>query len=79
MSPTLHQRTGAANPFWDGSEKRPSNLASTGYSPAKKKGGCRTRGAKISPRDADAFEQYPSDEDDDDDADYSPTPAYKAS
>ena len=34
---------------------------------------------EISPRDTDAFEQYPSDKDGDDDADYSPTPAYKAS
>ena len=49
------------------------------YSPAKKKGGRRTRGARNSPRNAGAFEQYLSNEDDGNDADYSPTPAYKAS
>jgi len=72
----LTQRADAMNLF---QEKRPSDLASTGNSPAKKKGGRRLRCAEISPRDTDAFEQYPSDEDGDDDADYSPTPVYKAS
>ena len=65
--------------LWDGSEKRPSNLALVGYSPAKKKGGRRTRGAGISPHNTDASKQYPSNEDNNDNADYSPTPAYKAS
>ena len=76
MSPALPQRPSATNLF---QEKRPSDLASTGYSPAKKKGGHHLRCAEISPRETDAFEQYPSDEDGDDDADYLPTPAYKAS
>ena len=43
----------------------------TGYSPAKKKGGCRIRGAGISPRGTDLIaEAFPSDNDDDD---YVPT------
>ena len=59
------------NLFQECSEKRSSDLASTGYSPAKKKGGRRIRGTGISPRDADLIaEAFPSDEDDDD---YVPT------
>ena len=49
VSPALHQHAGATNLFWDGSEKCLSDLASIGYSPAKKKGERRTRGAGISP------------------------------
>ena len=76
MSPALPQCAGATNLF---QEKRPSDLASMGYSPAKKKGGRHLHCTGISPRDADAFEQYPSDKDDSNNADYSHTPAYKAS
>ena len=81
MYPALHQHARATNIFWDGSdsEKHLSDLASAGYSPAKKKGERHTRGVGISPRDADAFEVYPSDKDNDDNVDYSPTPTYKAS
>jgi hypothetical protein len=71
LSPASPQRSGATNLFQECSEKRASDLASTGYSPAKKKGGRRIRGAGISPRDADLIaEAFPSDEDDDD---YVPT------
>ena len=71
LSPASPQRAGATNLFQGCSEKRSSDLASTGYSPAKKKGGRRIRGAGISPRDADLIaEAFPSDEDDDD---YVPT------
>ena len=71
LSPTSPQRSGATNLFQECSEKRASDLASTGYSPVKKKGGRRIRGAGISPRDADLIaEAFPSDEDDDD---YVPT------
>ena len=76
VSPALPQCAGATNLF---QEKRPSDLASMGYSPAKKKGGRHLHCTGISPRDADAFEQYPSDKDDSNNADYSHTPAYKAS
>ena len=71
LSPASPQRSGATNLFQECSEKRASDLASTGYSPVKKKGGRRIRGAGISPRDADLIaEAFPSDEDDDD---YVPT------
>ena len=71
LSPASPQRAGATNLFQECSEKRSSDLASTGYSPAKKKGGRRIRGTGISPRDADLIaEAFPSDEDDDD---YVPT------
>jgi len=66
-SPASPQCAGATNLFQECSEKRSSDLALTGYSPAKKKGGCRVRGTGISPRDADLIaEAFPSDEDDDD-------------
>ena len=71
LSPASPQRAGATNLFQGCSEKRSSDLALTGYSPAKKKGGRRIRGMGISPRDADLFAKaFPSDEDDDD---YVPT------
>ena len=71
LSPASPQRSGATNLFQECSEKQASDIASTGYSPAKKKGGRRIRGAGISPRDADLIaEAFPSDEDDDD---YVPT------
>jgi hypothetical protein len=66
LSPVLPQRSGATNLFQECSEKRASDLTSTGYSPAKKKGGRFIRVAGISPRDADLIaEAFPSDEDDD--------------
>ncbi len=56
VSPALHWHAGVRNLFPDGAKtdtnKRVSNLPSTGYSPAKKKGSCRTHGAGMSPRDA---------------------------
>ncbi len=76
-SPAPHGRAGGTNLFRDGVKKRHSNLSSTGYSPAKKKGGRRTRDTGISPRDANEFPDAGSDGDDDNDKDYSPTPAYK--
>lgn len=72
-SPASPRRAGAANLFQDCSEKRASDLASTGYSPAKKKGGRRLRGTSVSPRDAYLIDDgFPSDESDDED--YLPTP-----
>ncbi len=76
-SPALPHRARATNLFQDCAEKRPSDPTSTGYSPAKKKGGCHTRGAGISPRDADEFDADAYNEEDNDDEDYSPTPVYK--
>jgi hypothetical protein len=71
LSPASPQCSSATNLFQECSKKRASDLASTGYSPAKKKGGRRIRGAGISPRDADLIaEAFPSDKDDDD---YVPT------
>jgi hypothetical protein len=71
LSPASPQRAGATNLFQECSKKQSSDLASTGYSPAKKKGGRRIRGTGISPHDADLIaEAFPSDEDDDD---YVPT------
>jgi hypothetical protein len=71
LSPASPQRAGATNLFQECSEKRSLDLALTGYSPAKKKGGRRIRSTGISPRDADLIaEAFPSDEDDDD---YVPT------
>jgi hypothetical protein len=71
LSPASPQRSGATNLFQECSEKQASDLALTGYSPAKKKGGRCIRGAGISPRDADLIAKaFPSDEDDDD---YVPT------
>jgi hypothetical protein len=77
VSPAPHGRAGGTNLFRDGVKKRHSDLPSTGYSPAKKKGGRRTCNAGISPCDANEFADAGSDGDDDDDEDYSPTPAYK--
>ena len=77
LSPALPHCSGVVNLFRDGVEKRLSDLPSTGYSPAKKKGGCRPRGAGISPRDIDAFKVDVAN-DDAKDGDNSPTPAYKA-
>ena len=55
------------------SKKRASDLTSTGYSPAKKKGGRRLRGTSVSPRDAYLIDDgFPSDESVDED--YLPTP-----
>ena len=72
-SPASPRRAGAANLFQDCSEKRASDLASTGYSPAKKKGGRRLRGTSVSPRDAYLIDDgFHSDESDDED--YLPTP-----
>jgi len=71
LSPASPQRAGVTNLFQECSKKRSSDLASTGYSPAKKKGGRRIRGAGISPRGADLItEAFPSDDDNDD---YVPT------
>ena len=51
-SPASPRHVGAANIFQDCSEKQASDIALTGYSPAKKKGVGRLRGTLVSPRDA---------------------------
>ncbi len=76
-SPALPRCAGATNLFRDGAKKRHSELPSTGYLPAKKKGGRRTRGAGISPRDAGAFVDAASYSNNNEDKDYLPTPTYK--
>jgi hypothetical protein len=75
LSPPLLQQ--ATNLFRDGVKKRFSDLSSTSYSPAKKKGRCRSSGAGISPCNADPFVDAASDADNNEDKDYSPTLAYK--
>ena len=75
----LPEHSNGTNLFWDGAKKRLSaDLPSTGFSPAKKKGGRRCQGAAISPCDIDALT---ADESNDNSKDrvYSPSPAYKAS
>jgi hypothetical protein len=76
-SPELPQCAGATNLFQDGTKKHHSDLSSTKYLPAKKKGGHRTSGAGISPRDAEAFVAEASDDNNNEDKDYLPTPTYK--
>jgi hypothetical protein len=76
-SPASPQRAGATNLFQDSTKKHHSDLPSTGYLPAKKKGGRRTPGTGISPCNAEAFVADASDGDDDEDKDYLPTPTYK--
>jgi hypothetical protein len=76
-SPASPRCAGAINLFRDGAEKHHSDLPSTGYLPAKKKGGRCTQSAGISPHDAEAFIDDASDGDNDEDKDYSPTPTYK--
>jgi hypothetical protein len=62
-SPASPRRIVTANIFKDCFEKRASDLATTGYSPAKKKGGRRLRGTSVSPQDADLIaDDFPSDE-----------------
>jgi hypothetical protein len=64
-SPALPRRVVVANIFQDCSEKQALDLALTGYSPTKKKGGRRLRGASVSPRDADLIaDDFPSDKSD---------------
>ena len=75
----LPERSGGMNLFRDGAKKRLSaDLPSTGFSPAKKKGGRCCQGAAISPCDIDALTADKSN-DNSKDRVYSPSPAYKAS
>ena len=76
-SPASPRCAGAMNLFRDGAEKHHSDLPSTGYLPAKKKGGRCTQSAGISPHDAEAFVDDASDGNNNKDKDYSPTPTYK--
>jgi hypothetical protein len=76
-SPALPRRAGAMNLFRDGTKKHHSDLPSTGYLPAKKKGRRHTCGAGISPCNAEAFVNDASDGNNDKDKDHSPTPTYK--
>jgi hypothetical protein len=71
-SPASPRHVVAANIFQDCSKKQASDLASTGYSPAKKKGGHCLCGASVSPRDADLIaDDFPSDKSDNEE--YLPT------
>ncbi len=76
-SPASHRYAQVTNLFQDVAKKHIFDLPSTGYSPAKKKGGRCTRNAEISPCDMDEFANASLDVDNNDDEDYSPTPAYK--
>ena len=73
LSPASPRRAGAANRFRDAFEKLLLDLALTGYSPVKKKGDRRTRGASISPCDAVLLANDES-SNKSNDKDYSPTP-----
>ncbi len=72
-SPASPRRAGAGNLFRDASEKQVLDLVSTGYSPAKKKVGRRTRGALSSPHNT-AILANDASSDNSDNKDYSPTP-----
>jgi hypothetical protein len=72
-SPASPRRVVAANIFQDCSKKQASDLALTGYSSAKKKGGRRLCGASVILRDADlTANDFPSDESNNEE--YLPTP-----
>ncbi len=76
VSPASDRHASVSYLFCNAQEKHLSNLPSTGYFPAKKKGWHLTQLAGISPHDTGAFDNVDCSSDNSEDDYYFPTPIY---